>query len=315
MFGIGRSKEVEETLQGFLSLQTRETQRQYAGIMREWTGVLGSTPFHKATEIHAMKWAKNASAKPGIRGQVSKSTLRRKAVILKELYAVLQDHRLVDRNPFRIVAEQYEGAQVGDRRATNIVPFKEVERFLTSPSADSPDGVTDRAFFALLFGCGLRVGEASKLNLEDVIIGGPTGLYLILRSTKNGSDAEQMVPEEMVQYVVKLVTQRSGEGAKPGDPLIVLHRVDRSPVNKTVATRQLHRIFQRWCRILKLTGRYSPHSARATAITYLLEQGVSHRVVRVFSRHSSVTMVEKYDKLRDTGLEEAINLMQYKKRA
>jgi integrase len=42
----------------------------------------------------------------------------------------------------------------------------------------------------------------------------------------------------------------------------------------------------------------TPHSARATAITRLLEQGFSHREVQEFSRHSSVLMVEKYDKRR-----------------
>jgi len=317
MFSLNRNRgrQIDDAIQGYIGLQEFETQRQYEGILREWVEVLGPVPFHKATEIHAMKWAKIVASKPGIRGQVSKSTVKRKAGMLKKLYSVLQESQLVTRNPFRGVLAQFASAQVGDKRPTQILPFSEVERFLTTPSGDTPDGVTDRAYFALLFGCGLRVGEVSKLNLDDVIIGGATGLLVRLRGTKNGRDAEQLVPEEMVQYVIKLVTQRSGEGASPGDPLIVLHRADRSAVNKTVATRQLHRIFQRWCKILGIRGRFSPHSARATAITYLLEQGVPHRVVRVFSRHSSVLMVERYDKLRDKGLEEAINLIQYKKRA
>ena len=43
---------------------------------------------------------------------------------------------------------------------------------------------------------------------------------------------------------------------------------------------------------------YSPHSARATGITKMLEQGIPHRQVQEFSRHSSVRMVELYDKRR-----------------
>ncbi len=42
----------------------------------------------------------------------------------------------------------------------------------------------------------------------------------------------------------------------------------------------------------------SPHSARATAITKLLDSGFSHRDVQEFSRHASVQMVEIYDKRR-----------------
>jgi integrase len=46
-------------------------------------------------------------------------------------------------------------------------------------------------------------------------------------------------------------------------------------------------------------GRYAtPHSARATAITKLLADGIPHREVQEFSRHSSIQMVEWYDKRR-----------------
>ena len=40
------------------------------------------------------------------------------------------------------------------------------------------------------------------------------------------------------------------------------------------------------------------HSARATAITRLLAEGIPHREVQEFSRHASIQMVELYDKRR-----------------
>jgi integrase len=42
----------------------------------------------------------------------------------------------------------------------------------------------------------------------------------------------------------------------------------------------------------------TPHSARATAITKLLTDGIPHREVQAFSRHASIQMVEHYDKRR-----------------
>lgn len=43
---------------------------------------------------------------------------------------------------------------------------------------------------------------------------------------------------------------------------------------------------------------FSPHDLRAAAITDMLDGGVSHREVQIFSRHKSVQMVELYDRRR-----------------
>lgn len=68
--------------------------------------------------------------------------------------------------------------------------------------------------------------------------------------------------------------------------------------NRGVAS--THTLYGSWVRALTRAGldprHYTPHSARATAITKLLADGVPHREVQEFSRHSSVRMVERYDK-------------------
>jgi integrase len=58
-----------------------------------------------------------------------------------------------------------------------------------------------------------------------------------------------------------------------------------------------------YCKAAGSTEFVSPHSARATAITKLLADGLPHRLVQEFSRHSSIQMVELYDKRR-VGVED-----------
>jgi integrase len=62
----------------------------------------------------------------------------------------------------------------------------------------------------------------------------------------------------------------------------------------------LYRLFKHYCEKAGATQFLTPHSARATAITKLLADGIPHREVQEFSRHSSIQMVELYDKRRLT---------------
>jgi integrase len=67
----------------------------------------------------------------------------------------------------------------------------------------------------------------------------------------------------------------------------------------------LYRRFKEICVRVGLEGDFTPHCARATAITQLLNQGFSHRDIKEFSRHSSIQMVEQYDKRR-TSIDDSI---------
>jgi integrase len=60
----------------------------------------------------------------------------------------------------------------------------------------------------------------------------------------------------------------------------------------------LYLLFKQYCMAAGAGMYVTPHSARATAITKLLSDGVPHRVVQEFSRHASIQMVEWYDKRR-----------------
>jgi len=69
-------------------------------------------------------------------------------------------------------------------------------------------------------------------------------------------------------------------------------------VNRRLGDAAIYFRVKLFCRLCGLSRHISPHSARATSITKLLEDGMSHREVKEFSRHAAIESIESYDKKR-----------------
>lgn len=310
-----RKRAIESTGQIFQDLISNlkpASATKYAALWRDWTSFLGSKDPLKATESDAARFFETLRNRPSsIKGtagedlKLSNRTLGNKSVILSGVYTKLLKRGLVKRDPFVEIQERFGRFQISDRRPTELFPFELIRSVLDAPIPNTPEGVRDSAYFVLLFYCGLRISEIRNLKLADVKLGSMTGapefsdvLFVRLKETKAGVDDEQIVPQLAMPALMRLVTQRSSEGAGIKDALFVSYFKDWTP-KKALDSRGLRVIFQNWLKRLGIHQRLSPHSARATAITYLLEEkGLSHRQVQKFSRHSSVRTVELYDKLR-----------------
>ena len=303
----------EAAAAAYLLLQRPATQHQYVGIIADWRQFLGAKSPMRATDLDAARYAKMVGERKGYRGQVTKATVARKLSALKCLYDSLVEAGKVERNPITPILKNFRHAHTGDRRPTELLDFREVVRLMEAPSLTTREGQRDRAFFALLFGCALRVGEVSELRVGDVRANAAGDLYIHLAHTKNGHEVMQPCPPQFAEAIKTYAQTRREEGASATDFLLVLYYADGRPHKNQLNTTQLRRVFHRWVTDLRIPGRITPHSGRATAITLLLEMGLPHREVRKFSRHSSVAMVERYDKLRDTGAENVAAAVDYKK--
>ena len=153
---------------------------------------------------------------------------------------------------------------------------------------------------AVLFGGGLRRSEAIAIRLADVRRTNAGTMFVRLRATKAGKDADQALPAWAAKHIDTLVSIRKRDGAEDGDHLFVSYRGrgGKTATNHPLSDSGLYKLFKSYCVRAGAGSFASPHSARATAITKLLDSGVSHREVQEFSRHASVQMVEVYDKRR-----------------
>lgn len=132
----------------------------------------------------------------------------------------------------------------------------------------------------MMLGLGLRISEAVNIDASDIFLDCETP-FVVLHNTKTHKERQIALPDWLVKEI--------------RDDCIKLEGKITDTCISTIS-RQCKEIFKK----IGLEGQYSSHSLRATAITNLLNLGVPHRDVKIFSGHSSILMVEKYDRRRLT---------------
>ncbi len=325
--------EVWIRITAFLSLKTPNTQRTYIGIVKEWCEFLGakvgtqdgSNAILKATDLHAISYKRFLENKKGQHARVkisnnikdistkvrfnskkdgtsdtlTNATIAKKFTALRRIYRMLVSAGLsIKTNPFDIDKVPIPSAKSGQKRPTEMVDFNLVKKILTTPSEKTPQGIRDRAILSLLFAGGLRRSEVANLIMDDVKESDGGTFYLNLRATKSGKDAKQALPLWCSTTLFNYLNFRKNEGAESGDRLFLgFAGTNQKKSSRTPLTASgIYRLFKNYCKKAGVSGFVSPHSARATAITKLLSDGISHREVQEFSRHASIQMVETYDK-------------------
>lgn len=330
-------------LKNFLDLKAPKTRETYTGILAEWCRFLGEVPgtdsaakaISNAEEFHAvsfLNWLKErpgesprsdretsgtraistesksrwGAKNEGLEYTLSNATIAKKFAGLRRMYRVLMAHGLGPaHNPFDTDRVPPPPKQAGRKRPTRMLDFKLVSEILAQPDITTPKGVRDRAILSCLFGGGLRRSEVKKLRIGDVRKSPQGTPFLYLRSTKARKDAEQAIPPWAIASIDSWIEIRLEQGAKDGDYLFTgfTGQGGVKETNSPISDVGIYRLFVHYCKAAGSDEFVSPHSARATAITKLLSDGLPHRLVQEFSRHSSVQMVELYDKRR-IGVEE-----------
>jgi len=317
-------------ISAFLSLRSLNTQQTYSGIVREWCEFLGhkvgttagAEAIKRASDAHAIAYRRWLSGRPGecprgatkshgdapLRGKktglehtLSNATIAKKFAALRRIYRMLIGAGLgLTENPFDTDRVPPPPKDAGRKRPTEMVDFSLVSAVIEGADPSTPKGLRDKAILCALFGGGLRRSEVAALRVGDVRRSRNGTTYLYLRSTKAKRDAEQALPPWAAKVLTELVQARLEDGAAPADFLCVSYQGQggKTQVNEPVSPSGIYKLFKHYCALAGAGPHLTPHSARATAITRLLAAGIPHRQVQEFSRHSSIQMVEVYDKRR-----------------
>ncbi len=139
----------------------------------------------------------------------------------------------------------------------------------------------DHALMLLLYGCGLRIDEALRLDLDEA----PTGQTLRVRG-KGGK--ERMVPVLPVVAEAIEAYIRACPLLLPGGPLFVGARGGRLNAG----------VFQRQMRVLRarlgLPETATPHALRHSFATHLLQAGGDLRTIQELLGHASLSTTQRY---------------------
>jgi integrase/recombinase XerC len=146
----------------------------------------------------------------------------------------------------------------------------------------------DTALFTLLYGCGLRIGEALALNRRDT----PTGPVVTITGKGRKQRLVPVLPA-VIEAIALYLAQCPYAGG-PGDPLFVGARGKR--LNPGVVQRQMRRLRG----LLGLPETATPHALRHSFATHLLSGGGDLRTIQELLGHASLSTTQRYTEV-DAG--------------
>jgi integrase/recombinase XerC len=161
-----------------------------------------------------------------------------------------------------------------------------------SSAADMQDepwmAARDAALFTLLYGCGLRLGEALGLNRATA----PRGAVMMITG-KGGKQRLVPVLPAVIQAIASYLEQCPYRGG-PDFPLFVGARGKR--LNPGVVQRQMRRLRN----LLGLPDTATPHALRHSFATHLLSGGGDLRTIQELLGHASLSTTQRYTEV-DAG--------------
>jgi integrase/recombinase XerC len=150
----------------------------------------------------------------------------------------------------------------------------------------------DVALFTLLYGCGLRIGEALALDVRDAP---PEDGTAALRVVGKGNKP-RLVPVLPAVRAAVAAYLRTRPGAGPGEPLFIGARGAR--LDPAVAQRTL----RTYRRLAGLPEHATPHAMRHSFATHLLGGGADLRAIQELLGHASLSTTQRYTAVDATAL-------------
>jgi len=197
------------------------------------------------------------------------------------------------------------------RRLPGTLNLQWTSDLVTSPDADHPLGLRDRAILELFYASGLRVSELCGLSESDLNL--KVGYVRCMgkgrkeRVVPVGKQARDALEAYLEHLRPQLIDKGLASGAVP-TPLTRAVRVTLAlfltrrgaRIDRTAVWRMVRREAKRQA----IAGKCSPHTLRHSFATHLLEGGADLRTVQELLGHVNVATTEIYTHVQTSRLRE-----------
>jgi len=221
----------------------------------------------------------------------SASSINRTVAAIRSFFRFLAEDRYLSFSP----AESLRSIRVGPTLAPKHLTVEEMDRLLSAPKPEIPEGCRDLAILTLFYNTGLRVGELCALNRKDVE----------LQSAEWGQ--VQLVGKGMRMRWVP-INRAAGDALK----VYLASRTDEAPplfLNRNGArfnVRGIALLVNRYLRRIGITDRSGPHVLRHTFATHALRARPNIRALQELLGHSSVTTTQRYTHMEVVDLQQQV---------
>lgn len=227
-------------------------------------------------------------------GTLSQKTTHGHMRNVKDLFVMLQTESLsaglvgkIKTNPCSTLKFPYPKEESEKR---TILTQEEIKELYTATET-----AQERAILSMAYGCGLRVGELVKCNIEDIrlrekILIVPEGKGKKRRVVPMSSGTVKDLSDYYYNEREKLTKERD---YKPNENAFMLHsRGGR--MQKGTYNRNLKIVIERCGNQTIVEKEITIHNLRHSIATHLIEQGIPVEQVRMFLGHSQLETTQVY---------------------
>jgi integrase len=277
-----------------------------------WWGIaeieeITGRPLIETTSIDAESYKAAQTRRTGYKdrrtgesGRLDPSTISTKIHTLHAVFECLRGHGLITHNPFDPVVQSkaVRSAVAGQKRPARLIAPDDVRKLLYFSWRETKWDIRDCACLNILLGSGLRSAGLRGLRLCDVLLGDNNSMCLWVVENKGNAPYKAPVPKWARNRIYQLVAQRRQEGAKPSDPLMCNYDAAGKPSNTFTCHATFKKRWEVWLKDAGIYEAWTPHCARATAVTHALDHGMNQRQAMEAFGWKSSRMVEIYNKHR-----------------
>lgn len=207
---------------------------------------------------------------------------------LRSFFRFAMDERLVNGNPAAVLQSPKRKTRLPEVMGVDVI-----EDLLNAISTGTPAGIRDRCLYELIYSAGLRISEASGLNMRDIDIKGG------IAKVKGKGNKERIVifGKEAVKRLEQYINEarpKLAEGKKNRSNALFIGRTGKRLSRKGI-----------WKNYAKLTMPSAVssrvHTLRHSFATGLLAGGADLRTVQELLGHADLSTTQIYTHI-DTGL-------------
>ena len=244
------------------------------------------------SEAHLVAYARHLEQRTTRRGTLLAPASRASTLsTVRRFFSFLASRGLILRDPARGVP-----LPRSPRLPRGILTESQARRLMAAPFPGGPVGKRDRAILELLYGTGIRLGEAVRADVTDLEV---RQRILLVRSGKGKKDRIVPVPGRAAIALGRYLAEARPELVKRADPALFVSRH-----GGRLSLMGLRVIVKRHGRAIGVE--LTPHALRHTCATHLLRGGADIRHVQELLGHRSLATTALYTRVAIEDLRQLI---------
>ncbi len=239
---------------------------------------------------------------------VAQGSVSRRVSTAKSFYRWLRLNGVMRDDPLAAVRGPKQA-----KRLPHVMTLEDITNLIAGADGAKPADLRDRALLEAMYASGVRVSEASGLDVHDVDL---DALTMIVRGKGNkqrlvvmGEPARAAIARYLRDgrsaLIAKARRARGEDGRLnmddgPRDPSSVVHPLSSTPalfINRNgtrLSQRRIQLIVRKYALAAGIDARVYPHLLRHTFATHLLDGGAELRVVQELMGHSNPNTTQIY---------------------